>query len=324
MSYNHYSFKPNFVIQNSLAQTVFGSCFLGDTVLPNRKIHKVTVDECSKLVLFELLSGNPDASIVLLAHGMGGSSESAYIKRIALKLWIRGFSVFMMNHRGSGLGMGLSKYLWNGGVSDDLEKIIDYILGLYPKKFIDVVGFSLSGNILLKYLGEKKSEPAKIRKALAVNPPIDLKRASLILSKTKKGRLFNSYFMKPIHLQGKALAESFPGVLAPSGNEKTILDFDIHYTAPAAKFNDVNDYYSNCSAKNYLKDIAVPTTILSALDDPFVESDIFKSVHMSSAIDINSPGQGGHMGYISSDLTPWGDCRWMDFIVVDWAGEDRK
>jgi len=230
----------------------------------------------------------------------------------------------MMNHRGSGLGMGLSKYLWNGGVSDDLEKIIDYILGLYPKKFIDVVGFSLSGNILLKYLGEKKSEPAKIRKALAVNPPIDLKRASLILSKTKKGRLFNNYFMKSIHLQGKALADSFPGVLAPSGNEKTILDFDIHYTAPAAKFNDVNDYYSNCSAKNYLKDIAVPTTILSALDDPFVESDIFKSVHMSSAIDINSPGQGGHMGYISSDLTPWGDCRWMDFIVVDWAGEDRK
>ena len=324
MSFSHYSFKPNFVIQNSLAQTVFGSCFLGDTTLPNRKIHKVSVDECSKLVLFELLSDNPDASIVLLAHGMGGSSESAYIKRIALKLWIRGFSVFMMNHRGSGLGMGLSKYLWNGGVSDDLEKIIDYILGLYPKKFIDVVGFSLSGNILLKYLGEKKSEPAKIRKALAVNPPIDLKRASLILSKTKKGRLFNNYFMKSIHLQGKALADSFPGVLAPSGNEKTILDFDIHYTAPAAKFNDVNDYYSNCSAKNYLKDIAVPTTILSALDDPFVESDIFKSVHMSSAIDINSPDQGGHMGYISSDLTPWGDCRWMDFIVVDWAGEDRK
>jgi predicted alpha/beta-fold hydrolase len=323
MSFNYYYFKPNFVIQNSLAQTVFGSCFLGDTVLPDRKIHKVMVDECSKIILFELLSNNPDASIVLLAHGMGGSSESAYIKRIAFKLWIRGFSVFMMNHRGSGLGIGLSKYLWNGGVSDDLEKIIDYILGLYPEKIIDVVGFSLSGNILLKYLGEKKSEPAKIRKALAVNPPIDLKRASLILSKTKKGRLFNSYFMKPIHLQGKALAECFPGTLAPSGNEKTILEFDIHYTAPAAKFNDVDDYYSNCSAKNYLKGITVPTTILSALDDPFVESDIFKSVRMSSAIRLNSPDQGGHMGYISSDLSPWGDCRWMDFKVVDWSGEGR-
>jgi len=312
------------VIQNSLAQTVFGSCFLGDTILPDRKIHKVAVDEFSKIVLFELLSGNPDASIVLLAHGMGGSSESAYIRRIALKLWIRGFSVFMMNHRGSGLGMGLSKYLWNGGVSDDLEKIIDYILGLYPKKFIDVVGFSLSGNILLKYLGEKKSGPAKIRKALAVNPPIDLKRASLILSKTKKGRLFNSYFMKPIHLQGKALAECFPDSLAPSGNEKTILEFDIHYTASAANFNDVDDYYSNCSAKNYLKGITVPTTILSALDDPFVESNIFKSVRMSSAINLNSPDQGGHMGYISSNLTPWGDFRWMDFKVVDWSGEDRE
>ena len=76
--------------------------------------------------------------------------------------------------------------------------------------------------------------------------------------------------------------------------------------------------------KNYLKDITVPTTILSALDDPFIESDIFKSVRMSSAINLNSPDQGGHMGYISSDLTPWGDCRWMDFKVVDWSGEGRE
>ena len=97
----------------------------------------------------------------------------------------------------------------------------------------------------------------------------------------------------------------------------------------AERFEQVDNYddvlfETKLAAKNYLKNITVPTTILSALDDPFVESDIFKSVRMSSAIDLNIPDQGGHMGYISSDLTPWGDCRWMDFKVVDWSGEGRE
>ena len=230
----------------------------------------------------------------------------------------------MMNHRGSGLGMGLSACLWNGGVSNDLDQVVEYMSKVYPNKSIDVVGFSLSGNILLKYLGEKRLRPVKIRKAFAVNPPIDLKRTSHILSRTKEGALFNSYYMKRIHMQSKALAECFPNAPVPSGKEKTILEFDEAYTAPVAGYKDVNHYYSKCSAKGYLEDITVPTTILCAMDDPFVESDIFKSVRMSNFIEINTPDMGGHMGYLSSKPTPWGDHRWMDFIVVDWSGDEEK
>lgn len=186
------------------------------------------------------------------------------------------------------------------------------------------MGFSLSGNILLKYLGEKRSRSEKIRKAFAVNPPIDLKRASHILSRTKEGAPFNSYYMRQIRAQKEALVECYPGVVAPSGREKTILEFDEAYTAPMAGYKDVNHYYSHCSAKGYLEDITVPTTILCAMDDPFIESDIFKSVRMSSSIEINTPDFGGHMGYISSEPTPWGDHRWMDFIVVDWSGEEVR
>ena len=73
--------------------------------------------------------------------------------------------------------------------------------------------------------------------------------------------------------------------------------------------------------KNFLEDIVVPTTILCSLDDPFVEPTIFKSVRMSSAIELNTPGNGGHMGYLSKKPTPWGDYRWMDFMVVDWVND---
>jgi len=320
MAYNHYSFKTKILLRNKFVQTVLGSIVSENTDLPERELHKVLVDKKAKLMLLELPSSNRDAPVVLLVHGMGGCSEAGYMRRIARKLWVRGFTVFMMNQRGSGLGMGLSDRLWNGGSSDDLDKVINYIAQVYPGNSIDLVGFSLSGNILLKYLGEKRTRAAKIRKAFAVNPPIDLKRASHILSKTKGGRVFNNYYMRQINKQVEAIAECFPDAFIPP-NKNTILEFDEVYTAPVAGYKNANDYYSTCSAKNFLEDINVPTTILCAMDDPFVEPTIFKSVRMSSAIELNTPENGGHMGYLSKEPTPWDDCRWMDFMVVDWIND---
>ena len=130
--------------------------------------------------------------------------------------------------------------------------------------------------------------------------------------------------MKQIHCQADALAECFPDAFLPTGKEKSILEFDEAYTAPAAGYKNVDDYYLKCSSKSYLENITVPTTILCSEDDPFVEPGIFKSVRMSNSINILTPEYGGHMGYIQSKLTPWGDYRWMDFVVVDWAGTERN
>ena len=318
MTSNHYSFEPKVLLRNKYTQTILGAIVSGNTDFPECKLHKVFIDHNAKLVLFELPSNNPEATVVLLAHGMGGCSEASYMRRIARKLWIRGFTVFMMNQLGSGLGMGLSDRLWNGGSSDDLGKTVNYIAKIHPNTAIDVVGFSLSGNILLKLLGEKNKKNTGIRRAIAVNPPIDLKMASYFLSKTNWGRVFNNYYMREINLQVEAMVECFPDVfIAP--NKSTILEFDEAYTAPVAGYKNSDDYYSACSAKNYLEDIVVPTTILCAQDDPFVEPTIFKSVRMSSSIELNTPAYGGHMGYLSKKPTPWGDYRWMDFMVVDWV-----
>ena len=317
MNSSHYSFEPNTLFRNKYAQTILGSIVSGNTNLPECKLHKIIIDPMAQLVLFELPSSNPEATVILLTHGMGGCSDASYMRRIARKLWIRGFTVFMMNQLGCGLGMGLSDRLWNGGSSDDLDVTVNYIAKIYPNTAIDVVGFSLSGNVLLKYLGEKNNKIIKIRRAIAVNPPIDLKRASYFLSETNWGRVFNNYYMWQINLQVEAMAECFPDAFIPP-KKSTILEFDEVYTAPVAGYKNSDDYYSTCSAKNFLEDIVVPTTILCARDDPFVDPSIFKSVRMSSTIELNTPEYGGHMGYLSRELTPWGDYRWMDFMVVDW------
>jgi hypothetical protein len=252
---------------------------------------------------------------------MGGCSESGYMKRISTKLWMRGYGVFLINHRGSGPGMGLSSRLWNGGASDDLAKMIDFVIQRNPGKFLVPIGFSLSGNILLKYLGEGQIIPSKILGALAVNPPVDLRISSAIISRKWSCAVFNQYYMKLIRNQAIAITKQFPDALSPLKNLKTIWDFDVSYTAPSGGFKDVDDYYDSCSSMHYLKGIEISTSILCAEDDPFVPCKIFDQVEMSERVTLHKPKKGGHMGYIARHVTPHGDRRWMDYAILEWIRE---
>ena len=117
------SFVPHPVLGGGIIQTIFGSQFPGESIsLPSKITHTIDLDENTKSILYEIAAKDKMKPVVLLAHGMGGCSESGYIKRIAGKLWLHGYGVFMINHRGSGSGMGLSSSLWNGGLSDDFDK----------------------------------------------------------------------------------------------------------------------------------------------------------------------------------------------------------
>jgi len=209
--------------------------------------------------------------------------------------------------------------LWNGGSSDDLARVIDYILKIHSTRALLLVGFSLSGNILLKYLGEGRRVPPNINASYAVNPPIDLKTASSILSKGNGSGFFNKDFINPMNLQLEAMAECFPDTFLPPRKPVSILDFDILYTASAAGYRDVDEYYRRCSSKQFLENIKVPTVMLCAQDDPFIPPHVFKDARMSLCIASLTPKHGGHMGYISSTRTPFGDKRWMDSAIVDWA-----
>jgi predicted alpha/beta-fold hydrolase len=312
-------FKPHPLMRGGVLQTIMGAKFTGKTSLPIRIFHKVCLDENSLLHLYEIPPPQPNSPIVLMSHGMAGCSESEYMRRNSAKLFSKNFGVFMMNQRGSGTGLGMSDRLWNGGSSDDLSSVIDYIIKIYPNRALLLLGFSLSGNILLKYLGEGRKISSNIKAAFAVNPPIDLKTASDILSNGSGGGLFNKDFLKPMNQQIEAMAECFPNTFLPPRKASSILDFDIIYTAPAGGFEDVDDYYRKSSSKQFLESIKVPTVLLCARDDPFIPPKVFADARMSLCIEYLAPDNGGHMGYISSSATSFGDKRWMDSVIVNWA-----
>jgi len=319
------SFEAHWGVPGGISQTIIGSQ-LRDKDFPcsPRIRHELYLNEKGMVILYEIEPKNETMPIVLLAHGMGGCSESGYMKRISTKLWMQGYGVFLINHLGCGSGMGLSERLWNGGSSDDLEQMISFVIQRYPDALLMPIGFSLSGNVLLKYLGEGRKTPENILGALAVNPPVDLRVSSSILSKKWSCVLFNKYYMRLIRNQGVALLNKFPSALSPLENLKTIWDFDVSYTAPAGGFKDVDDYYDQSSAKHFLKGIKTPTFILSAKDDPFVPGHLFDSAMMSEKVMLYQPEKGGHMGYIARKVTPYGDRRWMDYAVLEWVQELQK
>lgn len=314
-----YRFDPHPLVRGSIAQTIIGSQFIGNTRLPRRILHRVRLDERNLLLMYELKAKKDSAPIVLIGHGMGGCSESGYMRRIAGKLFQEGFGVFMMNHRGSGHGIGLCDRLWNGGSSEDLARMIQFIVDLYPSRKLLVMGFSLTGNILLKYLGEGRAIPSNVHSALAVNPPIDLKVASRQISEGPWSKTFNKFYLKLMNRQVEAMVECYPDAFQPAVTPNTIWEFDVEYTAPAFGYPHVDAYYSECSSKQFLEHTAVPTTILCSQDDPFIPSEIFQNAPMNQRIDFINPEYGGHMGYISRSRNSWGDRRWMDFICVQWA-----
>ena len=316
------SFEAHWGISGGIFQTIAGSQLRGMGLpCPPRISHELHLDEQGRAVLYEIEAKDQTKPIIVLAHGMGGCSESGYMKRISTKLWMRGYGVFLINHRGSGPGMGLSSRLWNGGASDDLAKMIDFVIQRNPGKFLVPIGFSLSGNILLKYLGEGQIIPSKILGALAVNPPVDLRISSAIISRKWSCAVFNQYYMKLIRNQAIAITKQFPDALSPLKNLKTIWDFDVSYTAPSGGFKDVDDYYDSCSSMHYLKGIEISTSILCAEDDPFVPYKIFDQVEMSERVTLHKPKKGGHMGYIARHVTPHGDRRWMDYAILEWIRE---
>ncbi len=291
----------------------------GDTSIGERISHKIPLNGKNLLLCLELPSEQKNTPLVLMVHGMGGCSESAYMRRLARKLGTRGFGVFMMNQSGSGPGMGLSSRLCHGGSSEDFSRVVTYITEQYPGRPLILIGFSLSGNILLKYLGEGRQIPKEVQSALAVNPPVDLKAAALAISHGPFAKTFNRHYMKLINRQIRAIRECFPDAFVPKKEPATIYDFDVAYTAPAGGFEDVEEYYRLSSAAPFLENILVPTTLLCSQDDPFVPFDIFEKTRMSLCVTADYPEQGGHMGYISGKKLPSGDHRWMDYYVEQWA-----
>lgn len=262
----------------------------------------------SKTLAYHLKASNYDSDqkgetpLVILIHGLGGSSDSYYIKRIAPKLSALGFDVLKLNLRNAGPASGMSRGVYHSGQIDDFKQILNKIQSRWNYKKIHLVGYSLGANILLNYLGSGSVDSSVVQ-AVALSPPVDLLASSLWMAKPAN-RIFEKYLLQDIKKQVAALPE-FTSLWKKVRKAQSIMEFDEIFTAPVNGFSSAKDYYARTSCGPLLRNVEIPTSILISTDDPIVSSGCIALQTLSPSIDVTREKFGGHLGFVSRQDGRW-------------------
>lgn len=307
-------YKPSTFLRNPHLQILAKHLFQKNIPLNYRRVELKLED--GDFLDLDFLDAFKNSELVILTHGLEGSSQREYITSLAKLLQIKGYNVLAWNMRGcSGRLNNLAKF-YHSGKTEDLKAVIEYINSNYDYKKIHLVGFSVGGNITLKYLGEEANQlPTNINSAITFSVPIDLKESAIELSKFKNS-LYMKHFIKSLKIKFKEKAKLFPNEINLDGIDKikNFIQWDQKYTAPLNGFNDVYDYYEKSSSKELLEDITVRTALISAKDDPFLNINCFPSDTKNRKFKFLLTKYGSHLAYISSSSNNWINKKVTKFI----------
>lgn len=259
---------------------------------------------------------------VVLVHGLGGSHESTYMVRLAAKLFARGVRAVRLNLRGQGTGRGLARRPYHGGTSADLGAALAALKRSDPASPVSVAGFSLGGNITLKWAGEAGGGAGDlVDRVVAVCPSVDLWACWNRLNRPENA-LYQRTFVRELRQAARELQALFPDqepVRLPRRRGLTLFEFDDAYTAPRWGFAGARDYYDRASAAPHMAGVDVPTHVLVAEDDPIICPQAFDRLDAPAAVELHRVPRGGHLGFLSSPRAPGGH-RFMDAVVLRWLG----
>lgn len=255
--------------------------------------------------------------VVILLHGLEGNAQRSYIKGQARVLQEDGWDSCAMNYRGcSGQDNRLYRS-YNAGATEDLEAVVNYLLEKDQYKQIALIGFSLGGNLLLKYLGEGRQIPKQISKAVAVSTPLSLKGSLEELTKWYNW-VYRTTFLRRLRQKYKRKMPQFPEQMSPAelSHIRNLLEFDHLYTAKAHGYTDAWDYYNQCSSIKFLEGIQQPVLILNARNDSFLSPVCYpeEQATISSRLYLEMPTHGGHVGFVAPDNIYYSETRSRDFL----------
>jgi len=238
--------------------------------------------------------------LVILVHGITGCENSSHVLNGARHLLALGYRVLRLNLRGCGASRPHCREHYHIGRTADFRRILSQLPDDLTDNGIAVVGYSMGGAMLLKYLGEEGSF-SPLRAAATICAPLDLAAGGNAL-----GRGFNRVYTRMFlaTLKKKALAKAlrFPGVARADviAAARDLYDFDNEFTAPVHGFRGTEDYWARASAKPWLRSVKVPHLVLNALNDPFVPAaSLPGAADVSKFVRLEQPRDGGHVGFAS-------------------------
>lgn len=308
------TFKPAWWLPGPHLQTLWNPLCRAPAHL-RRERERLWLDDGDFLDLDWHGRHDPKAPLVLVLHGLTGSSNSLYVLGVQQALAARGWASVALNWRGCSGEPNLLPRGYHSGASEDLAETVRHLRAQRPMAPLYAVGYSLGGNVLLKYLGETGSD-SQLLGAVAVSVPFRLDQCADRLG-LGFSRIYQAHFMNQMvaYVKTKQRLFAHQGMadrlaalerLGPLDGMRTFWDFDGRITAPLHGFSDAADYYTRSSSRYFLDRIQTPSLIIQAADDPFVfRHSLPETEELPPCIQFELHAHGGHVGFVDgSPLHP--------------------
>ena len=255
--------------------------------------------------------------IVVVLHGLGGDSQSHYVRGLVSQLYRVGLRSVVLQHRGCSGEPNRLPRSYHAGDSEDIDFLLRRLKAVEPHTFLFAVGYSLGASMLLNWL--HKNQPLLVG-ACAVSTPFDL---AVGADRMERGlsRIYQNHLVSRMKylLREKVKTVKLPIDTSTLHRVRTFREFDDLVTAPLHGFNDADDYYSQCSTRKLMSGIHTPTLIIHAADDPLMTAEALPGEdELSKAVHFELSERGGHCGFVSGDwptrVVYWAEQRIVEFL----------
>jgi len=324
-------FTPRRLLRNGHLQTLAGNFLRRKLALPEPEPLLVEVEG--------LIGGSGPTSVlchchwqppvvrrerltIVIIHGLEGSSRSQYMLGNTARALAAGFNVVRMNMRSCGGTDELAPTIYHSGRSEDVTAVVAKIIEAQGVESVALIGYSMGGNLVLKYAGEvAEAPPPQLKAVVGVSPLMDLAASSSALHEPQN-RLYERHFLRSMIERVRRKAVLFPGIYSTDGLEKirSMRLFDGHIVARYGGFADADDYYYSVASSQYAARFRVPTLILHSLDDPFIRMlpSTRKALIENPSVTYVETQYGGHCAFLApakNDDGYWAEKTLLGFLL---------
>lgn len=317
-------FKPAGWCRGANAQTVVGALFRTRPALPLIRKRIDTPD--GDFLDLDFLEAKPapasDQPTLVILHGLEGSSRASYVLSLLGEIRKRGMRACAVNMRMCSGEPNRLVATYHSGKTEDLDSVVRYLTEKENRQRLFLVGFSIGGNIILKWLGQEGGRVSqRIEKAVVVSVPYDLSQSVELMDRGFNREVYTRSLLRSLKAKLALKVRLHPDAVRLERVKKcrTFRVFDREVTAPLNGFRDETDYWTRASSRPVLKDIRVPTLLIHAEDDPFFPAKLlpYEEFKKSSYLHPLIVHHGGHVGFVMGlpwKWTPWLETRILDFL----------
>lgn len=309
-------YHPGFWFRNNHINTLYPYLFRKNSLVYTRRERIDTTDDDFFDVDW-LTENSPGAKLIILCHGLEGSSHSQYIRGTARTFYQHGYHVAALNFRSCSGEMNRQKVMYHSGWTQDLDHFINKCTSVYDQIYI--CGFSLGGNVTLKYVCDGHyTINTRIKAVAAISVPCDLRACSLVLLE-KKNYIYSHQFLTTLSKKIRYKHIKIPDLIDVShlSKIKNLWDFDDYYSGPLHGFRDAEDYYYQCNSLQFLHRLKIPALMINSLDDSFLADSAYPYdiAEKNDYLHLMTPKFGGHVGFVTSENEYyWNEQKVLEFF----------